>query len=233
MYIGQSNDIQRRFKEHQTKGAKSRIPVDIAIQKYGVDAFSYEVLEECDITQLNDREKFWEQHFQAKKYGYNCQECGETQVVGSKNPKAKLTEADVITIRKAYAEHKRQRDVYNDFCDKISFLYFRSVWEGRSWKHIMPEVFTDDNKRYYMYLNSVGEKGVSAALSDEDVMLARTRYQTESAIQIYNTMKPNVAFNSFQAMLWGRAYSHLPVYSKIQKKWIQPTPVSTIPASGK
>ena len=34
-YIGQSNDIQRRFGEHKTVGKKSRIPVDAAIEKYG------------------------------------------------------------------------------------------------------------------------------------------------------------------------------------------------------
>lgn len=43
-YIGQSNDIERRFKEHQTKGKESRIPLDIAIQKYGKDAFKYEII---------------------------------------------------------------------------------------------------------------------------------------------------------------------------------------------
>lgn len=43
-YIGQSNDIERRFKEHQTKGKESRIPLDIAIQKYGKDAFIYEII---------------------------------------------------------------------------------------------------------------------------------------------------------------------------------------------
>ena len=36
-YIGQSNNIERRFKEHQQKGELSRIPVDIAIKKYGKD----------------------------------------------------------------------------------------------------------------------------------------------------------------------------------------------------
>lgn len=31
IYVGQSNDIYRRFYEHQTKGEFSRIPVDVAI----------------------------------------------------------------------------------------------------------------------------------------------------------------------------------------------------------
>ena len=47
VYIGQSNNIQRRFSEHQTKGESSRIPIDVAIQKYGKENFSFEVIEEC------------------------------------------------------------------------------------------------------------------------------------------------------------------------------------------
>lgn len=45
-YIGQSNDIERRIKEHQYK---VDIPVELAIKKYGIDAFTYEVVEECSL----------------------------------------------------------------------------------------------------------------------------------------------------------------------------------------
>ena len=58
IYIGQSNNIQRRFSEHQNRGATSRIPVDIAIQRYGKENFKKEILEECDITELDEREKY-------------------------------------------------------------------------------------------------------------------------------------------------------------------------------
>ena len=52
-YIGQSNDIERRFSEHKTK---IDIPIEIAIKKYGADAFDFEVIEECETSQLNERE---------------------------------------------------------------------------------------------------------------------------------------------------------------------------------
>ena len=45
-YIGQSNDIERRFKEHKNK---RDIPVEIAIQKYGAAAFKFEIIEECSL----------------------------------------------------------------------------------------------------------------------------------------------------------------------------------------
>ena len=67
-YIGQSNDIERRFNEHI---AKDDIPIDIAISKYGSKAFTFEVLEECPIEDLDTKEKFWIEYFQAKTVGYN------------------------------------------------------------------------------------------------------------------------------------------------------------------
>lgn len=57
-YIGQSNNIERRIKEHQTKGKTSRIPVDAAIEKYGIEAFTYEIIEECSLNKLNEREQY-------------------------------------------------------------------------------------------------------------------------------------------------------------------------------
>ena len=38
-YIGQSNNIERRFQEHCQKGEASRIPLDIAIKKYPIELF--------------------------------------------------------------------------------------------------------------------------------------------------------------------------------------------------
>lgn len=219
-YIGQSNDIQRRFKEHQQKGASSRIPLDIAIQKYGISAFTYEVLEECPLNKLNEREQYWIAYYDTCNNGYNCSIGGEQQSIGSNNGRAKLTEQDVIKIRMAYANHERQHDVYIQYKDKITFSTFQGVWQGRSWRHIMPEVFTESNKKYYIYENSIGADAASAQFTNEEVITIRQRYVRESAKQIYPDYKDRVSFRSFQQILCGRYYSKLPIYKKKEKKWI-------------
>lgn len=219
-YIGQSNDIQRRFKEHQTKGASSRIPLDVAIQKYGVNAFTYEILEECSIEELNEKEKYWISYYDTVNNWYNCLEGGDQQSHGENNGRAKLTEEEVKEIRTAYAQHKRQKDVYENYKNKISFNYFQNVWAGHSWSHIMPEVFTEENKKYYIYQNSKGSKGAFAQFTDEEVISIRQRYVNENAKKIYTDYKDRVSFQTFQAMLWGRSYKNLPIYKKQEKKWI-------------
>lgn len=219
-YIGQSNNIERRFQEHQTKGKESRVPVDAAIQKYGKENFIFSVVEETTLDRLNEAEEYWIKKLNAIEKGYNCSEGGNQQSIGQNNGRAKLTEQDVIEIRKAYANHLKQKDVYEKYKDIISFGYFQNLWQGRSWSHIMPEVFTKENKEYYVFQNSNGGNGASAQFSDEEVIKIRERYVNESAKQIYEDYKNRVSYQTFQAMLWGRSYKTLPIYKKKEKKWI-------------
>lgn len=219
-YIGQSNNIERRFKEHQQKGALSRIPLDVAIQKYGIYAFTYEVLEECPLDKLNEREQYWINYYDTVNNGYNCLPGGDSQTAGENNGRSKITEADVIEIRKAYANHKKQKEVYENYKDIISFSYFQNLWQGQSWAHIMPEVFTKENKEYYTYQNSKGSNGALAKFTDDEVINIRKRYVNENAKKIYEDYKDRISFQSFQQILWGRYYSELPIYKKKEKKWI-------------
>ena len=41
-----------------------------------------------------------------------------------------------------------------------------------------------------------------------------------TAKQIYEDYKEKITYQAFQAMLWGRSYKNLPIYSKKKKKWI-------------
>lgn len=219
-YIGQSNDIERRFKEHQIVGTKSRIPVDIAIQKYGKDAFTYEIVELCSIEQLNEKEEYWIQFYNTFNNGYNCNPGGNQASIGEYNGRAKLTENDVKLIRQAYANHERQKEIYKLFKNKISFNYFQNVWNGKSWGNIMPEVFTEENKNYYIYDNSRNENGFTSKFSNKEVINLRKRYVNESAKEIYKDYQDRIGYQGFQAILWGRAYSNLPLYKKKEKRWI-------------
>lgn len=222
-YVGQSGNINRRFLEHSYKGKESRIPLDVAIKKYGKDNFKFEILEECPLEELNDRESFWIKKLKTDKFGYNCNQGGEQAKVGENNGRAKLTNEDVMIMRKAYARHERSRDVYEKyFSDKTTYAYFLSVWEGHFWVHIMPEVFTEENRNYYMKETTIGEKSPLTKMTDEQVLKCRRRYVNETAREIYDDIKPAVTYATFQAILWGRRFKHLPVYDKKKKCWTQP-----------
>ncbi len=57
-YCGQSIDCFERFKQHTTP-KKNSTGIKGAIMKYGVDAFSFQILEECKRELLNEREIYW------------------------------------------------------------------------------------------------------------------------------------------------------------------------------
>ena len=84
----------------------------------------------------------------------------------------------------------------------------------------MPEVFTEENKQYYIYQNSLGSNGASSAFTEEEVIIIRQRYVNESAKEIYKDYSDRVSYQTFQAMLWGRSYKNLPIYKKQERKWI-------------
>lgn len=218
-YVGQSNNIERRFVEHKYKTGTA---IDNAIQKYGADNFSFEVLEECTLEELNEKEKFWIAYYNTYSgFGYNLTAGGDKNC-GEENGRAKLSQEDVEYIRDCYNSHMRRKEVYQRFKDKISFSTFSHIWDGSAWSHIKPEVYTEANKKFYSRQSSLGEKSSSALLTDAEVIKCRQRYVQETAKEIYQDYKKRLSYQTFQQILWGRHYSYLPVYNKKKKIWIIP-----------
>ena len=53
-----------------------------------------------------------------------------------------------MDIRESYNNHKRFKDVYERYKDKISIRGFQNVWWFNTWKHICPEYNTKENKEW-------------------------------------------------------------------------------------
>ena len=98
VYIGQSVDIYARWvdhkKESQPKG-KLNYPLYRAFRKYGVEHFSFEILEKCSEDELNDRERYFIEFYRSyikweNSNGYNQTLGGEGTrgfgLNGDKNP---------------------------------------------------------------------------------------------------------------------------------------------------
>ena len=69
-YIGQSNNIQRRWHEHISENTNSLI--HLAILKYGIENFSFTIIEECLLEQLNEKEIYYIKEYNTlSPNGYN------------------------------------------------------------------------------------------------------------------------------------------------------------------
>lgn len=75
VYIGQSLDIEYRWKRHLW--ASDNCAIHLAMRKYGNNNFSFEVLEECDKSILNEREQYWITYYNSiVPNGYNMTQGG-------------------------------------------------------------------------------------------------------------------------------------------------------------
>ena len=73
LYIGQSVHIELRWQEHCRPSAKSLIGK--AISKYGKENFTFQILEECAESCLNEREAYYIRYYQSLvPNGYNIEE---------------------------------------------------------------------------------------------------------------------------------------------------------------
>lgn len=74
-YVGQAVDLASRWKQHIKRGLGAETPTRNklypAMEEFGVENFSFEVVEECDRSQLDEREDYWQEYFKAKEFGYS------------------------------------------------------------------------------------------------------------------------------------------------------------------
>ena len=64
VYIGQSMDIKRRFTSYKTLNkSKRQVKLYNSFVKYGVDKHIFEIIEECLVDFLNERERYWQEHY--------------------------------------------------------------------------------------------------------------------------------------------------------------------------
>ena len=185
VYIGQSVDIECRWYAH-LRSAKclhhqdEDTRIHKAMRELGIHNFYYEVLEECPYEKLNEKEIFWIDFFDSYNNGYNMTLGGESNR-GETNGRAILKQSDVEDIRMAYASHIPFREVYEKYKETISKKGLQNVWHLQTWKHIMPEVYTDENMEWHRTYakahidgnKQYGENNQKRACSQDEILKMR------------------------------------------------------------
>lgn len=75
-YIGQSIHIEKRWTVHKHDaffkgGSNYDYPLYQSMRKYGLDNFAFEVIEECSVEELDEKEIYYIKHFNSYVNGYN------------------------------------------------------------------------------------------------------------------------------------------------------------------
>lgn len=175
-YIGQSiSKGNARYNNHKSSyknpdDCEYESPLHRAFRKHGFENFTYEILAQDieSIDLLNQLEIQYIQQYNCQiPNGYNIEpggkNCAKLKTIEHRKKEiwaqAKLTEEEVIELRKAYQRKESPTKIYREKYENIMhYNSFLNIWSGRRYALIMPEVF---------------EKGRHTKLNAETVKLIR------------------------------------------------------------
>lgn len=175
-YIGQSiSKGNARYNNHKSSyknpdDCEYESPLHRAFRKHGFENFTYEILAQDieSIDLLNQLEIQYIQQYNCQiPNGYNIEpggkNCAKPKTIEHRKKEiwaqAKLTEEEVIELRKAYQRKESPTKIYKEKYENIMhYNSFLNIWSGRRYALIMPEVF---------------EKGRHTKLNAETVKLIR------------------------------------------------------------
>lgn len=85
VYIGKTvGTLEERFNQHKKDSVRTHCekrPLYNAINKYGIEHFFIELIEECELKDLSIREIYWIEQYQSYINGYNATRGGDGKVL--------------------------------------------------------------------------------------------------------------------------------------------------------
>jgi len=106
VYIGQSIDIERRFRHYKRMVCKEQIKIFNSMLKYGVDAHIFEILELCDTEDLNNRERHYQDLYDSVANGLNLLYVKSEHFNGGHSEESKKKISDSLKGKTFTDEHK-------------------------------------------------------------------------------------------------------------------------------
>lgn len=214
-YIGLSTNIEKRFEYHKNPYNQKREHTKLlylAFAKYGIENFTFETLEECSIEELAEKEQFYITLYDTQKNGYNMTAGGENNS-GESHPGHKLTKEDIIDIRTRYDCLERKKEVFQLYQNRIGESGFSKIWKGETWKDIMPDVYTKENREYHaLHTGNEGSSNGRARLTEKDVIDIRTRRKNGEQLKIvYEDYKNKLTKGSFENVWTYQNWKHIVV----------------------
>lgn len=117
---------------------------------------------------------------------------------------------EVVELRKRYAAGEYWKDVYQDYKDKYQNEWsFWNVYNGKSYKLVMPEVFTDQAKSLHHGLSKKGSKNGRAKLTEEDVLTIRKMHDDGFSNSELYRLYPQVTTTSIRDIINKKTWRHL------------------------
>lgn len=129
------------------------------------------------------------------EYPYNVE-------FSSQFSKKSLEYDEVIDIRNRYNNGEYWKEVYKDYAHIFTNeMSFWRAYTGLTYKLVMPEVFTEENKKLHASLGRSGNRNGHAKLSTNDVKTIRTLHDEGVANTEIYKLYPQVSPNNIREII--------------------------------
>lgn len=149
--------------------------MQLSVEKYGLDSFSFSIIEKCDTDKLDDREKYWISKYNSTDVskGYNVDYGGAVNRIvsertrealrgsleGDKSKTAKIDEDTAKLIIASLLKGKSIHGIANDF--KISHKIVEGIRCKKTWKYLTKDVeFPIKRSSRYKWVSKVPNTNV-------------------------------------------------------------------------
>ena len=183
VYIGQTIDVNSRWREHLREAAiGNNIKVYRAMRKYKTDISCFSVIEDNILTleESNAKEIFYIAKYDSWHNGYNCNSGGGNteHLLGEDHPFSILTNQELYELRQIRASKIYTfQQVFEFYKDRLSYSGFEKCWNYGSRTDIAPEWNTQELANFYKLdkRDCVGESHGNSKLSNDEVIEIRNK----------------------------------------------------------
>lgn len=123
--------------------------------------------------------------------------------------KTKMTYYDIVEIRKAYANMVDWEELFDKYSHKVAKTTFFDIYRGQQFKLVMPEVFSEENKRKHSSLSHSGEKNANSKLTKNDVKTIRELHKKGKTNKEISKLYPQVSLYTISDIIRYKTWKNI------------------------
>ena len=116
----------------------------------------------------------------------------------------------MVSLRERYAQGEYWKNVYQEYKGIYPDPWtFWNIYYGNRFKLVMPEVFTDENRKKHSSLGRAGEHNGRSKLTESDVLKIRSLHTNGATNKELYTLYPQVTTTSIRDIINNKTWKHL------------------------
>lgn len=154
IYVGQSVDIEKRKCQYEKYPyqIKTQVILHNSIEKYGWENHTFQILEECEVENLNKRERYWQEKLNS--VGENGLNCRYTKTEDKSGYHSKASRKRMAEAGKKKHFSKKHRKSLSEAAKKANQHIYTEEFKEKSRKAKQKKVIDIETEEIY---NSVKE----------------------------------------------------------------------------